>query len=281
MIKDYKVDTGRKSLKIHMERFESAVDTVEANNKREMTSHSFQDVRSKQYSDWEGCKSYDDAQELMRTGYQPTVDAMKDVWNGKSGELARFQFRNEIVGFAPVVPLAMKGVPNCMINMRMTPIKAKVLDVYYDITASCGTSASEFIRVGQAILGAIVDLEMQGYRFNLYGVQTYNGGGSCDMLVVKLKSASQPLDIKRISFPLTHPAFFRVFGFDWYSRVPGGTYRGGYGCALGYDYSKEQLNSMAKQVFGKNSVYLTATSLIREKNTEKIKEVLKNANSEN
>lgn len=275
MIKDVRANLKKDGYRIHMEVFNSADDVVKANGTRSITNSNFQNVRTKSYGDFQGVKDYAEAEELMRTGYQPTVDAMRGVWKqSRSGEVMRFKFKNDIVGFAPVVPLAMKGVPNCMINMRMTPIKAKVLDVYYDITSSCGTDSDDIIKVGQSILGAIVELEQAGYRFNLYGVQSYSGSDDCDMLVVKLKSASQPLDLRRVSFPLTHTAFFRVIGFDWYSRVPGGTHRLGYGHALGYDYGDKQLNDMARQIFGKNAVYLTAAHILH-KTSDEIKEAIK------
>lgn len=280
MIGSKTVKMGGRPFKIHFERFESAAEAVEVNRDREITNSSFENARTKRHDEWSGVKSFSEVEELLRTGYQPTVDAMKDVWKGKSGTGTRFSFRNEIVGYAPVVPLALKGVPNCMMSMQMKPIKAKVLDVYYDITSSCGTSSDAIIKVGQSILGAIIDLEREGYRFNLYAVQTYSGGSDCDMLVVKVKSAGQPLDLKRVSFPLTHTAFFRVFGFDWYSRVPGGKYRGCYGHAMGYDYSESAMNDMAKDMFGKNAVYISCSRYLG-KSKEQIKEELTNGNKQN
>jgi hypothetical protein len=279
MIKNIRTQIGRKKdYSIHMERFESVAEMVAVNNKREMTSSSFNNVRADIDGSWSGVKSFSDAEQLLINGYQPTVEAMRGVWKGKAGTVGRFKFENQIAGFAPIVPLALKGVPNCMLNMSMKPMKAKVLDVYYDITVACRVSSGDIIKLGQSILGSIIELEREGYRFNLYGVQTYSDSNSCDMLVVKLKSASQPLDLKRVSFPLTHTAFFRVFGFDWYSRVPNGKYRSGYGHAMGYDFSIEDLSEMAQQVLSKNWVYIVASEMVGE-DKDKIKEVIVNANS--
>ena len=277
MLKAIKTKVGDKNYNIHMERFESVAEMVTMNNRRTMNSGGWHDVRNSG-GDWEGVKDFSEAENLLVHGYQPTVDAMRGVWKGKSGEVGRFKFDNAVAGFAPIVPLALKGVPNCMINMSMKPIKAKVLDVYYDITVSCNVSSEDIIKLGQSILGSVIELEREGYRFNLYGVQTYSDSHSCDMLVVKLKSASQPLDLKRVSFPLTHTAFFRIFGFDWYSRVPDGTFRFGYGNAMGYNFNDNAMNTMAKNIFGKNSVYITASHAVG-KDKEQIKEVISNANS--
>jgi hypothetical protein len=269
---------GRK-IDIHMEQFESAMEVAQTCKTRTITDSRFNDQSKIYFSNWKGVKSYDEALDLLRNGYQPTVDKMSGLFKAtKNGEGKRFAFLNNVQGFAPVVPLALKNVPNCMIDMQMRPIKAKVIDVYYDMTASCGVDSDDIIKAGQTLLGAIIELEKQGYRFNLYAVQTYYDARDCDMLVVKIKSSGQPLDLKRISFPLTHTAFFRVVGFDWYSKVPGGKYRGGYGHALAYDYSNEQLQEIAHQAFSKTAVYFSAAKILDEEK-EHVKEVLTNGYS--
>lgn len=281
MIKDKAVKVNsRRAMRFHVEHFDSAQEVARTCATRQITSDRFDDMRKRHIDSWFGVKSYDEALELLRNGYQPTVDAMGGVFKAsRNGVAKRITFQNEIQGFAPVVPLALKGVPNCMVNMTMKPIKAKVIDVYYDMTASCSMKSSDIIKAGQALLGTIVELEKQGYRFNIYAVQSYSDEVSCDMLAVKVKSSGQPLDLKRISFPLTHTAFFRVIGFDWYSKVPGGKHRAGYGHALGHEINNSELQESAKQLFGKSAVYFSAANIIG-KDKESIKEVLTNGNSE-
>lgn len=281
MIKDKRIKVNsRKTIAFHVEHFDNAQEVARTCVTRQITSDRFDDMRKRDMDSWFGVKSYDEALELLRNGYQPTVDAMGGVFKAsRNGVAKRITFQNEIQGFAPVVPLALKGVPNCMVNMTMKPIKAKVIDVYYDMTASCSVKSSDIIKAGQALLGTIVELEKQGYRFNIYAVQSYSDEVSCDMLAVKVKSSGQPLDLKRISFPLTHTAFFRVIGFDWYSKVPGGKHRIGYGHALGYEINNNaELQESAKQLFGKSAVYFSAANIIG-KDKESIKEVLTNGNS--
>lgn len=264
--------TGR--ITFHMERYESAMEVVEKAKARQITDSRFHNMKTWDIGDWEGVKSYQEALDLMRDGYQPTVEKMRGLFKAnKSGESKRFAFQNNVQGFAPVVPLALKNVPNCMIDMRMKPIKAKVIDVYYDMVTSCSVSSERILTTGQELLGTIIELERQGYRFNLYAVQSYSDEQSCDMLVVKVKSASQPLDLKRISFPLAHTAFFRVIGFDWYSKVPGGKYRGGYGQAIGHRLNEDRLGKAVEELFGKTAVYLSAAKVVG-KNKDHFKNVL-------
>lgn len=279
-IKTYSVDVSqnKKGYKLRMERFESASEVVDTCAARQITDSSFQDVKTTSDWAWCGVESYENAMELMRTGYQTAVEEFKKSVDVKGNNLRRISFRNNLVGLSPVVPLALKNVPNCMIDMTMKPIKAKVIDVYYDVTASCGTKPEEIIARGKKLLGVIKKLELSGYRINLYGVQTYSDYTECDMLVVKLKSSDRPIDLKRLSFPLIHPSFFRVIGFDWYSKFPIGKYRSGYGCALGYTLKEEEVKELASQVFGKNSIFLTGIA-IGGCSEDKLEEVIKNGDS--
>lgn len=266
----------------HIERYNSAMEVAEKCRTREITDSSFSNMAEASYDDWRGVESYDQALEFMRGGYQPTVDSMRGVFKAnKKGEGTRFAFQNQVQGFAPVVPLALKGVPNCMVSMTMKPIKTKVIDIYYDITASCGVDSEKIINAGKKLLGVVIEMERQGYRFNLYAVQTYSNSDSCDMLVVKVKDARQPLDLKRISFPLTHTAFFRVIGFDWYSKVPNGKYRCGYGHGICYDFDDDRLKEIAHSLFGKNAIYFSSVKIM-DKNADHIRaEVEDNGNSKN
>jgi hypothetical protein len=82
------------------------------------------------------------------------------------------------------------------------------------------------------------------------------------------------MDLKRMSFPLTHPAFFRVIGFDWQGKSPAAKYRGyGRGQPLKYSITKDQEKDFTKQVFGDNAVYIAGSRII-DQDEKYIKEAL-------
>ena len=227
-----------------------------------------------------------EALEFLRTGYEPIVDRLEKEYqlsNKLYSECKRIIFQNNICGYAPVVPLAMKGIPNSMVNMTMKPIKVKVVDIYYDMTCPSYNTPKEIMRVGKNILATVLDLERQGYRFNLFATQLYSNNKDADCLIIKLKDARQPLDLRRMSFPLCHSAFFRLVGFDWYGKNPKSKYRVNYGRNLTSEFvdDKNGLNSVVKAVYGDTAVYLPAKSLIdKDKDDQKayLKGVLTNAN---
>lgn len=271
--------TGKKhkKYKINIEAYGSANEVAEDCKRRKRKSGGWEEPDC---GDWAGVENYDEALGLLRNGYQPAVKSLKDKLKiGLQGNGKRMSFQNSVQGFTPVVPLALKGVPNSMVDMRIKPIKNKVIDVYYDMTVHCGVKSKKIHENGENVLGAILELEAQGYKFNLYAMQTYSDENSSDVLVVKIKSSNQPLDIKRMSFPLTHPAFFRVIGFDWYGKTPNSKYRWGYGHSITVEFENES-QEVIKQLFGQNAVAFFGSQLL-DRNQEYIKEVLINAGSKN
>ena len=278
--KDVKI--GNKRNKVSVECFNSADECARECEKRSITDSFFEDMKKEARVGWHGA-TYDEAMNLLRNGYQTTVEALRNVFNANVGTGKRFRFNNNVIGFAPVVPLALMGVPNSMIDMHMTPIKAKVVDVYFDMTCRFGTTSEQIMEASKKILSAVIELERQGYRFNLYSCTSFFNSISGDVLCIKVKSAEQPLDLKRISFSMAHTAFFRVIGFDWYSKFPIGTYRVGYGHAAYFEFNKDGVQELYRQLFGKsNIVFFSAQQMIDSDNDVKtIKNILENSNNVN
>lgn len=263
-----------------VESYNSSADVVKDCKTRKITDSMFNDMQDGTLGghgkSWCGVDSYEQALQFLEEGYQPTVEKLKVGIKSKlQGNGKRISFHNDIVGYAPIVPLAILGVPNSMINSRMKPIKTKVIDVYYNMTASSYVNNEDIIAAGVKLLSAIIGLEQQGYRFNIYAIQGYYRNSKCYMLKVKVKDAMQPIDLKRISFPLTHTGFFRVIGFDWYSKCPEAKYLYGYGKPLEIDFNNTQINNATKEIFGDNAVWFGCQKIVKE-NEEYIKEVLTN-----
>lgn len=247
--------------KLNVEFYNSALEMASDLQTRKKTSSSFDEEFKDRH--WVGA-SREEAYEMLRSGYQPTVDALKDKIKVTATE-KRFRIYDDVTGFIPIVPNAIIGLPKSMVNSSMKPIKMKVLDVYYDMTASCSVDSDDLIKAGQKMLGVILEMEAQGYRFNLYSTQNYyDSSNGADMVCVKIKSANQPFDLKRMSFPTSHTAFFRGIGFEWYSKFPLGTYRFGYGHSVAYDNDNDTVQDEFKRLFGRNAIFFSAATIIKE-----------------
>lgn len=254
-----------KRFKVNVEQYLSVGELADDCAKRPVIIHGY-DMHKESYDpDFHGVRSYDEALELMRFGYQPTVNKITEhMRSAKHHADKRVVFENNIYGFAPVVPLALLGVPNNMINVTIKPIKFKVIDLYYDCGAVCCYSSDQMIEAGAQMLSTIINMEQQGYRFNLYVAASFCDCNGVDIMLVKVKDSDKPLDIKRISFALTHSAYFRVIGFDWQGKSPVARNLGyGRGKSLPREFHSDKISQeIFTQMFGKTAIYCSSESII-------------------
>jgi len=279
--KKFKKNNGT-TMNVNWECYDSAQEMVNDLEKRDYSCDRYRnhqkenEDRMKYDSDWfGGVSSHKDAFELLKNGYDVNVKEFdKSFKSNSEGIGKRFTFRNNVCGFAPVVPLSILNVPECMVDITTKPIKAKVVTIVYCNSCYAGTSNKTILDAGKKFLSAITQLEMEGYRFNLFATQNYTDNYSSDILTVKVKSANQPLDIKRCAFPLMHTAFFRAIGFEWVARTPKGKYRSGYGRELRTELCSSDFKRFVEEIYGKNNIYISIDQ-IRDKGVEHIKEMLK------
>lgn len=222
---------------------------------------------------WTGA-TYQEAEEMLRYGWQDNekLNVIMEKINKlqKMQDAQKISFKNDIVGYAPIVPLALKGVPQNMINTTRKPKKAKVINLIVDVTVSCNTSVEEILNWGAKVVSKIMNLEKQGFRVKVEVVTTFtenNWSSKVHAMKVLIKGENQPFDIKRIMFPIAHSAMLRVIGFDWYERCPEAQHFGGYGCSL-IHHSSSHAEAVKKEIANlENSYYIC--------NKENVDEILK------
>ena len=129
---------------------------------------------------------------------------------------------NDVVGFIPNVPNYVIGVPNNMIRDNRNIIKSKIVNIFINISAPCHVDKKYIQRNAAMFVSAINKLEEQGYRCNVYsgsvGENSYKEIEN--MLVVKVKSDREPLNLAKMAFPLAHPSMLRRLKFKWMETIP-------------------------------------------------------------
>lgn len=280
VLREYYPKSFGGNYKLSVERFTSASEITEVSNNRPVTNNNFNGEFSRNSINtrFNGVDSWNDACELLHHGYKAIVPKLqKRIELTARGEGVRTAFRNDVIGFAPVVPLAIIGVPTCMINTYRKPIRNKVLNIYYDRTALGNRKTKEIEETAVKFVSTLIDLELQGYRFNLTVVKTQADSTDADMLMLKIKDANAPLDLQRMTYPLVHTSFARVTCWDWYSRCPSARFRWGLGHNLSREKTNEQIQNAIEELFGEKCIYFSLEDMI-DAPDDYIRNVITNAN---
>lgn len=189
---------------------------------RELSSQSQSKSRDKFY----GTATFAEAEELIRYGWDEPVKELKS-------ELSKLQAksnvttqkarpRNSVVGYAPCVPAAIMGLPESMIATERVPSKVKAVSIIYGNTDAAGASRAEYLKAGAVMLKLVNDLELKGYRVRLIcEFKAAIEGEEVSGARVVIKDWKQPLDLRKIAFPIAHPSMQRRFGFRHLETVPG------------------------------------------------------------
>ena len=172
-----------------------------------------------------GTESYDEAETLAKEGYAKGAAnlAKVDASNFAGQTQKRRAVKADVVGFAPIVPNLLIGVPNAMLNSTLQPRKIPVVSLYYQISASYKVKAKDLESAARKVLAAVNAIERKNIRVELNVcecAETSHSKGQPITCIVKLKEYRQPLDLLKIAYPLTHPSFFRRHLFRWKETIP-------------------------------------------------------------
>lgn len=209
-------------------------------------------------SKWAGVV-YDDARELLQSGWSiesEKLNAMLNVADMKAKPMPAQKFGYGVVGFAPVVPLVLAGVPQNMLTKVKALGRDKVITVNKSISYNCGASSEEIEKESVKALAIVRRLEKVGYAVNLnvvWGVSSRNGGnGTRYLWKVRVKAANERMNISKVAFPLVNPAFLRRIMFSVLEKWDGTP--DSFTCGYGYPIP----DSMAEGMLGKKEILLPA-----------------------
>lgn len=213
MIKSVKGMEISNNIKINYETFDYLDEIIKTNRERPHR-HSKDSITEKYNINWVGVRNYEEAEEMAIHGWKEQDDNkdIEKIFNlqDTKDEEKLVTLKNDVVGYAPVIPLVLQGLPNSMINVVKKRVKSKILHIVYNISTCAGTNPHDILEAGLKLFKVIMKLERQGYRVRLTAMQDFSGNNanrSADFMILNLKSEYKPLDISNTMFPLLHPRY--------------------------------------------------------------------------
>ena len=197
-------------------------------------------------SNWFGTKSFDEALELMKTGWTDKSKELEEKFTKvvrQETTVTRQKSVYDVVGGNCSVPRYLQGAPTNMIRQVRKPVKEKVKTVNYNIGFNCSCTSEEITQKAIDCLSYVKQLEDSGTRvvLNVSWVtsryDSYLGYSVC------VKKSSERFSVSKMSFCLCHASMLRRIMFSLLERDPDATsdYVEGYGTSVRNKISLEKV----------------------------------------
>ena len=190
-------------------------------------------VRELTHDPDKNCDTFEEACDYLLYGYTEKLNEFKS----RVGELQKYGTRlktvhySDVLGYAPIVPNALLGLPNSMMNSRKVAHKKKAITLVCDPAVSGTVEPYQVFEWGCKLVNAIMNVERSGVRVRVDYLKMNTADDELYMLRMPIKDEFNPVNIKRLMFPLTHIAMQRYLAWDWLERLPNSTPLSGYGCS--------------------------------------------------
>jgi hypothetical protein len=226
-------------------------------------------------------RNYNESVEIMKKGYSEPLKEIKQgiakMDRDNMGEKRRI--KADVIGFMPIVPNAIIGLPKTMLNVKKQPQKQKMINLVYGFSALADVSADKLLKGGILFLSLVNQLEKEGYRIKIDLLRcTTASEKDAIAYTVTVKEYSQPLNLLKLCYPLVHPSMLRRTSFKWCETLPdlkNSFYANGYGASL---YARMDENSTRELKFltenkllKKDQVYVNVYQCFQSNSIEELK----------
>lgn len=179
-------------------------------------------------------KNYGEAVNLAKTGWNDGTNKINDLLSRKyniKNDSVKIKSEYSVVGFQCSVPRYLQGIPTNMISSKRVPTKQKTMTIVKHIGFLADVKPQTIIENSVKALAIIQKIESQGIRCNLDIISpAVTFKNKIVSIRVRIKNATEKLNIGIVAFALAHPDMLRRIIFA--ARL-----------ALAYDSNVSQVNS--------------------------------------
>jgi hypothetical protein len=232
---------------------------------------------------WSGVSSWQEAVDIARAGLPAEGIRVLKGAEGLTASAVKqalsdtVRSYNDVAGAYVDMGRFMDGTPECMVeNMfELAPVINPVVTIVSNVTASCWVDADDMRERGRLVVALIKAAETKGRATELWVDMTSRPrkGETYFRIAVRVKKASQPLDMGAIMYAFTHPSMMRVMCHNAMHSLPKSEYST-YGVGGGYarlEYGKVAVEDS----YGPGAVYLPAINHRGENPEETVTRVLR------
>lgn len=265
---------------VYIEKFKTNAEIVETVQKREVVNKRSASQRylvpegrkvTNNDPEWSGFKDSDELRDLVSFGvddacFKKQVKAMAGAKTTQATAPARTRV-TQVTGGAVHMGRYLSGSPQCMVRVKKTVKKSPVIKIGIDVGASAYVSKESMEQMGRNIAEAIRGLEATGYSIRLDVMSGFVYDGSTSLMVCRAKSEGEPMNLRRMLYPLVNASFFRGLAFTWAVTEPYAQQDPFLGRPIFYGLKPNDRDALYRHTLGDDVVLFNLMSLIDAKAT--------------
>lgn len=214
---------------------------------------------SERQTKWSGTKTFEEALDMLEHGWPEKAREVEEELRGlkasKQAVALQRRFVRDVVGFQPIVASWLRGDPESMVNVKMKPVKNKVVHLNVNVSFSCGVSANQIQDNCINALRVVQMVEKSGYRAEVDVVIVAGAGldvktkrsRQLNVFKLRVKRSDERLNTAKVVFPMIHPSFLRRIFFRVVETMP--EYEVGYSRGYGYPYNEQEIREDIPEAF--------------------------------
>ena len=227
---------NKEKLRVKAQNFSSAAELVSWCEGREcidgMVGHNYFNGRNASSPGWSDFKSSEDLKKLVENGVSNKKLIEETVKYARTArvkdEEKLTQRTMDVVGGGVDVPAYLTGVPTCMYGLKKKKVKSRIVKLCIYCKALCFVDKNAYKQAGELIAKTVAKLEKAGYRIRLLAMDAYedadwderpqemfDGRHAIWVVTHMVKRENEPMNYRRVLFPLTRMAYHRGLGFGW------------------------------------------------------------------
>lgn len=165
----------------------------------------------------------------------------------------------DVVGSRPIISRVLAGNPYNMYNRSTKRSVQLNCNILIDMSVSSGVSNGTIKEIGKKVLATIERLELEGHSLGIIAGCSGSIESFSDLMAVRIKEIGEPLELTKISYPLSNPSFLRRFNFYWHTLYKEIEYMPNLGHPITCDFSQDMLSNEISKAIGEKTLYLPFT----------------------
>lgn len=165
----------------------------------------------------------------------------------------------DIVGSRPIISRVLSGNPYNMYRRYKKESLQMNCNVCIDMSVPWNVSNGTIQEIGERVIATIERLELEGHSLGIIACCGGETDNFASLMGVKLKEIGMPLELTKISYPLSNPHFLRKFNFYWHCLNKEIKYMPNLGQALTYRHNNLVLSQAISEAVGTKTLYLPFT----------------------